>query len=387
MLLFILVATTLTNLQVNAEANTTEDMPITQMVFFHVNGCEECIGVKEYMTTMDQTYEVTYNGVTFESRIQVLSYDIGDAQSLELMYRFYEAYEVPKDRQFVPSIYIGDVHLLGVDEVRKSLVKNIRQGHGLVEESLTEDILSAEPVEISLSGQSVAGVLTTGLLNGFNPCSISMILFLLSLLVTKKNNVLKLGLAFIGGKFIAYLLLGTAFYSLLSSFDFTLVNTIVKVVLVVIFGGLSIMNLLDFFAAKGEQYGKIKTQLPAGLRRFNHNMIKKFTDVKNQRMLVLVCFLLGGLISAGEFLCTGQIYLATILYVLQNSAGLNMVSLMYFVLYCLAFITPLVVITVIIHKTKSFFDISEAIREKMHLIKLVNAIFFAIFVIVVLLLY
>ncbi len=364
-----------------------EEMAVTQMVYFSVNGCKDCIAVKAFIDEMSPTYEVSYDGKAIESRIEIIEYDIGDPENLEKMYQFYEAYDVPKERQFVPSIYIGNKHLLGEMEVKRLLIKHIKDGRGLLEDSLTDAVLSAATTEITLSGKSILGVLTTGLINGFNPCSISMILFLFSLLLTKKSNVLKLGLSFIAGKFISYLLLGTAFYSLLTKFNFDMVNSVIKIVLIVLFAGLSLMNFLDFLAAKSERYGKIKMQLPAGLRRFNHNMIKKMTDVKNEGKLLLLCFVLGLLISAGEFLCTGQIYLATILYVLQNSDGFNMMSLLYFVLYCLAFILPLIVITIIIHKSKSFFSLSEAVREKMHIIKLVNALLFLAFLLLVIVLY
>lgn len=363
------------------------DSARTQMVFFYVNGCEECNEVKAFMDEMTPKYEVTYEGKKIESQIEILKYDSGDPVNFELLHRFYEAYNVPEDRQFVPSIFIGDVHLLGEMEVERDLIKHIRSGKGLVEASLTEAVLVGDETEITLSGQSIVGVLTTGLINGFNPCSISMILFLFSLLLTKKNNVLKLGLSFIAGKFITYLLLGTAFYSLLTKFNFDIMNSIVKVLLIIIFGGLAVMNFLDFLAAKSEKYGNIRMQLPTGLRKFNHKLIKRLTDVKNEGWLLLICFGLGVLISAGEFLCTGQIYLATILYVLQNSTGLNMTSLVYFILYCLAFITPLIVFTVIVHRSKGFFSLSEAVRGKMHIIKLVNALLFLTFLILVITLY
>jgi len=383
----ILLLMTFTSYKSVAATDGQEDMALTQFVFFYTQGCKDCEGVKEFMAGMDQIYEVTYNGKQFDSRIEVLAFDIGTAQGLENMYRFYAAYDVPEERQFVPSIYIGDVHLLGEEETRRDLIKHIKSGKGLVEASLTEEILNSSQVDVSLSGQSIAGVLTTGLINGFNPCSISMMLFLFSLLLTKKNNVLKLGMAFILGKFMTYLLLGTAFYSILSQLNFDLVNALVKVVLVVIFGGLSLMNFLDFFAAKNEAYGHIRMQLPTGLRKFNHDMMKGLTDGKNEKSLLAVCFLLGVLISAGEFLCTGQIYLATILYVLQNSPGLNMISLTYFVVYCLAFILPLVVITIAVHKSKSYFNLSELVRGNMHIIKLVNAMLFLLFLILVVVLY
>lgn len=367
--------------------SSDELVPETLLVYFYVNGCKECVQVKAFMDTMEDTYTVDYKGHKLESTVNIVKYEIGDPDNLALMYSIYDAYNVPKERQFVPIIFMGQENYLGIDEISRNLIDAIESGKGVVEDEALLALEEIEPQEIMLTGQNIAGVLTTGLINGFNPCSISMILFLFSLLLSRKVNVLKLGFAFIIGKFITYVLLGTVFYGLLSTLNIDWLNTVVKVILIVLFLVLSLMNFLDFFAAKNENYGKVRMQLPAGLRKMNHNIIKKITDVKNQKLLLLLCFLLGVLISVGEFLCTGQIYLATILYVLQNSAVFDVRSLTYFVLYSFMFVVPLIVITVVIHKTKEFFSLSEFVREKMHLIKLLNAILFLLFVVLVVLFY
>ncbi len=383
----IILSSFASGLIVHAEEDSDISYADTTMVYFYIDGCKECKAVKEYMGTMSATYNVDYNGQEVYSVLKLVPYDIGTPEGLEAMYAYYEEYDVPEDRQFVPSIFIGDKHLLGEVEVKNKLVKHIEAGHGLVEETVTQEMIAKASKSVTLSGKNIAGVLVTGLINGLNPCSISMILFLFSLLLTRKVNVLKLGLAFVFGKFVTYVLLGSVFYNLLITFDIDWVNTAIKVLLVIVFLTISILNFLDFFAAKNERYGKIKMQLPAKLRKMNHNVIKKMTDVKNQKKLLVLCFVLGAIISVGEFLCTGQIYLATIVYVLQNSSVFDMKAFVYLVLYSTAFIVPLTIITIAVHKSKAYFNLSELVRGKMHLIKLINAIVFLVFVIVVILLF
>jgi hypothetical protein len=211
-----------------------------------------------------------------------------------------------------------------------------------------------------------------------------MLLFFLSMLLAQNMNVLKMGLSFITGKLVIYCLLGTVLYSLLTRFDIPWFQTATKVILLVFVIVIAILNIRDFIAAKNENYGKIHLQLPVFLRQYNHKWIKKVTTVDNGKPLMLICFGLGALITMGEFLCTGQIYLATIIYVLHNSPVFNMQAAVYFIAYGVAFIAPLLLLTILIHKGREVFELSEFFREKMHVVKLINTLVFLIFGIIVL---
>jgi cytochrome c biogenesis protein CcdA len=108
------------------------------------------------------------------------------------------------------------------------------------------------------------------------------------------------------------------------------------------------------------------------------------SKVENNKLLIPLCFALGVFISVGEFLCTGQIYLATIIFVFKNSEAFNLEAVSYFLIYGIAFVIPLIAITLLIHRGKEVFDVSEIVRDKLHIIKLVNALIFLIFAIIVL---
>jgi cytochrome c biogenesis protein CcdA len=96
-------------------------------------------------------------------------------------------------------------------------------------------------------------------------------------------------------------------------------------------------------------------------------------------MFLAACLLLGLIVSIGDFLCTGQIYLATILYVMQSSNGLDVRAVLTFLGYGVAFVTPLLVLTFLVHRGREVFDVSEWVRRHMPAIKLVNACFFVLF--------
>ena len=353
------------------------------VVYFYVTACGECQDVAEYFDTLEE--KNTLNSVNNDNiDFSLIKFNIGELQNIELIKKYYQAYDVPENDQLVPVVFIGDTYLQGIDNIKKELIEQIRKESGLTTLDLTTDYQHNDIKVRDLSGYQVLGVLITGLINGLNPCSISMLLFFLSMLLVKNINVLRLGLAFIAGKFVAYFLLGTLFFNLFVQLDFLWILSFIKIAMLIIVLFLVVLNLQDYIAAKNEKYNKIRLQLPMSLRKYNHMWIKKIITKGEGRLIIPLSFSLGVLISIGEFLCTGQIYLATIIYVLQKSKVFDVQAMIYFLLYDLAFIAPLLLLTILIHKGREVFDLTEFIREKMHIIKLINAIVFIIFGIIVL---
>ena len=354
----------------------------TKLLYFYANGCKDCETVKEYIDILQDIYMVKHGSTYVQSELSVEFLDMGNMDNLEALRKYTMEYNVPQIQQVVPIIFIGDKYLSGANEIKEKLEACIKEGQGFTISSI--ETQEREMPDINLSGYTLIGVLFTGFVNGLNPCSISMLLFLISMLLTKKMNILKLGFAFIFGKFITYILLGTLFYNLLTGLNINWINSFAKWTLSAILILLFLFNLSDYFAAKNEKYSKIRLQLPTILRKANHFLIKKVNKIQNINLLIVFCVVLGVLISVGEFLCTGQIYLATIIYVIKNTNAINITSILYFTLYGVAFIIPLIIITVVIHKSKEYFSLSEIIRGKMHLIKLVNMVVFLVFFVIVL---
>lgn len=73
------------------------------------------------------------------------------------------------------------------------------------------------------------------------------------------------------------------------------------------------MNFLDFLSVRKSEYGKVRMQLPKKLRHLNHQMLKKASHMEGAFLGILILGL-GIAVSLGEFFCTGQIYMASILY-------------------------------------------------------------------------
>ncbi len=84
-------------------------------------------------------------------------------------------------------------------------------------------------------------------------------------------------------------------------------------------------------------------QLPAALKSGIHDTIRRGT--RNPRF-VIAAFVVGLAVSILELACTGQVYLPTIVFMLQRGGGRGG-ALAYLLLYNLAFVAPLVLILVL----------------------------------------
>ena len=357
----------------------------TELVYFYLSSCGDCEKAAGFIRTLKGRYQITSEGKNIYSDIEINKFNLSKSQNIMIANQYFLYYKVPDKERKVPIVFLGNTYLSGEKAIREKLVKAIQSGSGLDTPKLGSEGGLPDISVRSLTWKSILGAFLAGSANGLNPCSMSMLLFFLSMLLMKSFNILKAGLSFIAGKFITYLLLGILLYNLLASFNVVWIQTVIKVTLLIVIVVFVILNILDFFAARSEKYDKIKLQLPTAFRRFNHKWIKKITGIENTWLLVLISFGIGVVISVGEFLCTGQIYLASIMYMLQSSMSININALILFLIYALAFVLPLVILTLVIYKGKEIFDVSEVIREKMHIIKLINIIIFILFGIFVIL--
>ncbi len=348
----------------------------SRIVYFYVSPCEECAETEQYLSGLAPTYLVSYNGKELDSMLIIESHNVAEKQNLELVNRYFRDHQVPQARQSVPVVFLRDGYLSGKEEIINGLQAAIEGGRCIG--------IASPGDQVELKIYDWPTVFLMGLINGFNPCSISMLLFLIALLLARKANVLKLGMLFIIGKFLAYLALGTILFSLLSTINnsvFALFSDIGKYILLALMIVVVALNLNDFFASKYEKYNKIRLQLPQGLRRLNHKWLSSISSM-NGAGLLFAAFILGIAISIGEFLCTGQIYLATIIYLLKRSNVFDLQIVVSFLLYIIGMLLPLLIITITVHKGKEIFRVSEFARSRMPLIKLINACVFLVLAVI-----
>lgn len=359
--IFFLIIICLNMFNINTTYAKTNEVDV---IYFKVPLCNNCNKFEERLDNLQEEYK----------NINVYSYDISKNENFELLLKYNNEYNLNEKSSEVPIIFVSNQYIKDESNIRP-----------VIEKILDNDNIESTPIldeaklEKKVSLYNIFGFILTGFINGLNPCSISMLLFFISLISVKNIGIKKLGFSFILGKFIAYLLIGSLLYSSISKVSLNSYNNVIKI-LVILFSAIIIyLNLNDFFKARKEKFGEIKNQLPKNVRRLNHNIIKNFLENKNGKILIIISFVLGVVISLGEFLCTGQIYLASISYMMKQSSAYSLQAFLYLFLYDLTFIIPPIIIVLILDKGTDMFKVSTFFVDKIYLIKLFNAILIFLF--------
>jgi len=171
------------------------------------------------------------------------------------------------------------------------------------------------------------------LVDSINPCAFSVLLLTMGFLFSmemSRLNVLKIGLTYILGIFLVYVLIGLGILEALSVFGIPKFVSKVAAVVLIIAGIINIINKL--FPAF-----PIKLKIPEASHQKIGVLISKASAIS--------AFALGAFVALFEFPCTGGPYLA-VLGLLHDKAS-YFKGLAYLIYYNLLFILPLVIILVI----------------------------------------
>ena len=306
----------------------------------------------------------------------VARYNIEQGDNTPELQGLFEKYNVPQDQRQVPVVFFENGYLSGYGAISTGLLQTVETGRADYL-GFAEDLNAAS----SPSVPSLPFIALAGLLNGLNPCAISMLLFFLSVLIAEKKHILSLGFTYIAVKGIVYLAIGFFLYSALSFLESGLWGRIARAVQILaaaVLIVLAALSISDCVASREGKYGKIRLQLPARFRRFNHSAMERLKRPGALKFLFLSVVLVSAAVSAGEFLCTGQVMLATLLYLARTSPASGFSNRISLVVYVAAMLAPLCVLVVAVFRGKKLFDVSEAVRLKLPLVRIANAVLFLV---------
>lgn len=346
------------------------------LLYFSTVSCTDCSEVKALLKEMKSEEQTVQAGT-----LTVHEFNIAEGDGVVLVQKLFSLYNVPSDKQQVPIVFYKDGYLSGADEITKNLEQVWKSG-GLTNFDL-DALLSSDEAkeEKSESTQTYIGLAITGFINGVNPCGASMLLMLLAAIAMSGRSVIKTGCAYLAGKFAAYCAMGMGLYKLFMAIGqdiFLSISNVFTWIFAAVFFILAILYLIDFVNVKRKQYGKIRMQLPTALRKWNHERIEKASKI-NAKWMIPAAVVLGIVISAGEFFCTGQVYLAAILYMMKMQQEMKLQTNVAFIIYVTAMCLPSFLIVLVIEKTKNVIHMSNKTLEWLPAIKLVTAIVFFIF--------
>jgi cytochrome c biogenesis protein CcdA len=201
-------------------------------------------------------------------------------------------------------------------------------------------------------------VVAAAAVDAINPCAFAVLIILMTaaLSIANKKRALKFGLAFTVSVYISYFLMGLGLFSALQATGISHKFYIIVTVLAVIVG---LLNIKDYF-----WYGKgFLMEVPLSWRPAMKKILNSTTSPFG-------AFVAGFAVSLFELPCTGGPYIV-ILGLLAKEVTQN-VGIMYLLLYNLVFVSPLIILSIIIYKGLSTTEALEKIRlEKIRLLHLI----------------
>ncbi|MEW6102011.1 MAG: hypothetical protein AB1481_06960 [Candidatus Omnitrophota bacterium] len=351
-----------------------------KVLFFYSQGCHACQKVKtEIMPAIDKE---------FFDKIIVEYLDIADAANFQLLLSLKEQYKCYE--KGVPAIFVGEQVIVGYDRIKEELkdaiVLSVERG-----KFVRFDRLPAIDILKHFRSFGVLALALAGLIDGINPCAFTVIVFFISFLALqgyKKKELIAIGLSFILAVFLTYILIGMGIFRFLYALNkFYLVTKGLYYFIALfcfVLGAFAIYDLWLF--RKTSKTEGMVLQLPQKIKNMIHSLIgasyRKDKDeskasISGVRFLKLVCsaLLTGFLISLLEGICTGQLYLPTIAFVLKEPA-LRLRAFGYLLLYNAMFILPLLLVLVfaILGTTQEAF--AGFVKKHIEAVKLSMAILF-----------
>ncbi len=351
--------------------------------FFGVSTCQECFEAEMMIESLK--YEI-------EDEVVLNKFLLSESENQELKLKYAIVYGVDESEyDLYPMIFIGkdaftpsNLEPGALLESMENYSQEEREAKQSEIDSLDEDVGQRLTERYEQFGFLV--VLGAGLIDGINPCAFVVLIFLVSYLYyvgRGRNEILIAGIFFAVGIFAAYLAMGTG---LLGAVGY--VESISKVFQLVFYpamaiftGVLAVLSIVDFYRMRYKNKKAI-LELSPGLKRKTHEIIRKNARAKTIWIASLVA---GILVSFVEFMCTGQVYLPTIVYII-NSAGVSGRALGFLMIYNLGFTVPIIAITLIAYFSSSTKKIQEFMTSTQAAAKiklLMGALFVVFFVIMV----
>ncbi|MFH1199019.1 MAG: cytochrome c biogenesis protein CcdA [Candidatus Omnitrophota bacterium] len=345
-----------------------------RLIYFYSPSCHKCAEVK--LNLIPQIEE------EFKGRLNIEYRDISDIENYKLLLGFQDKYKIKASNS--PPIFYVEGQFLNVDNSVNGALRVLLA-------KAPKDAISPDRVDLvsRFKGFSALAIASAGLIDGFNPCAFTVIVFFISFLALqgyRKRQLAAIGVTFIFAVFLTYVLIGIGLFSFLYKFQgFSLAVRVFNYCvggLSIILGAICVYDLIKFKKTKNPE-GMI-LQLPQSVKNQIHKVIgahyrvnKKEAGAErvNTLRLLLSALIAGFLVSILEAVCTGQMYLPTIAFVLK-STDLKVHAAGYLLLYNIMFVAPLFGVFILALMGASSEQFAGALRKHMPLVKILMAMMF-----------
>jgi hypothetical protein len=355
----------------------TDEVYIPTVIYIDEAGCPECTKIRDFGIV---------NKLELEG-IVVLVYDIHRDTEIALAYNFVYGFG---NKASSGVIFAGESAFRGYEEIKQGFEQ------GLIQQAAQTplfDISGFNPDDIELfrGWRGVFEAVTIGLLDGFNPCAIAMLLMFISIIgfIKTRRVMLVASISYIFAIFLTYILLGVAFIFLIdfATSEFTQFKLYLYLFFTLLAFFLFGLTFYDVWVTRAKAYEKVKAQMPSAFKRFNQRIMERFTSIiqADQRnfkfylFIVIIPFVVGIIVALVEAVCTGTPYLFFLQRIQTHytqGQGITFYEISLLVIFNMMFVMPLIIIAIIAIVTQSIAGVSSFILKRMTLIKLLTSIFF-----------
>lgn len=352
------------------------------LYLFHGDGCPHCAKEREYLKEIEKKYD----------DVNIHLYEVWyDTDNQELMEKVKK--ELNSSTNYVPLTIIGDKYTVGFNDNTKLMIKNNIEkclkedcedvvGNVLAGKTANETTIKKEvkeqkkDKEDSIKDLPILGKVDVkkvslpiiaaviGLVDGFNPCAMWVLIFLISMLLGTKDRkkMWILGLTFLFTSAFIYLLFMVAWLNVAIK-----MNTVIwlRITIAIIAIIAAFINLKSFYKSLKKDTG---CEVVDSKKRKNIiEKIKKFTLEKSLILGLLGVMTLAISVNFIELACSaGLPLLFTQILALNNLSKLS--YMIYILIYIFFFLIDDIIVFVIAMFTLKITGISNKYSKYSHLI-------------------
>ncbi len=344
------------------------------LYLFHSSTCPHCKEERTYLKQLENKYDY----------LNVLEYEVHDYISVTTKVRD----ELKIKESYVPITIVGSDYIIGFSTSTKSEIESlikkyhdndlcdavdliikgknidncVKKNNNIKIENTFKNLPILGKVDVKKVSLPLISIII-GLVDGFNPCAMWILLFLITMLINMKNRkrMWILGFTFIISSALVYLMFMLAYLQIAS----TLVQTWFKylIALVAFVGG--IINLNAYFKTRKKDTGCTVTNIDK--RRKIIFRIKRILTEKSFVLAFLGIIFLAFSVNLIELACSaGLPVLFTQIIALNNLSVFD--TAIYFFLYLLFFMIDDIIVFIIAMITFKVTGISNKYSKYSHLI-------------------
>ena len=361
----------------------SNSMPVVSHVtieFFNEPGCEECAMVDvQILPELEQHYRGYF---------VLTSLDLGVTTNYLRLVSYQK--KLGEVEAHVYMVVGGSRILIGLKDMKANLF-TVMDGVLAQQASVAKPVqaVTTEPSSLAQTDESsaltsrirqftLAGILLAGLLDALNPCAMATIVFFMSLLSTagvRGRRILLAGGAFAAGSFMTYTALGFGILRVIHLFEgFHAVRTAANYGMAFILVVMAFLSLRDAFRYRASHNPHdISVKLPSRLMRRCHEVMKSGMGCGS---IVIGGLVTGVVVTGLESVCTGQIYIPTLVMLIKCGGGYSLKAAGYLMAYNLMFVLPLVILFVLVYQGLKWQAVLEWSKRNVVVSKILMGCFF-----------